>query len=68
MCAAVSVMAAATAMVSTPPPCAFGQSIAIRSTQHNQYVSAELGYTGGDYGMLRARSSSIGPWESFTLG
>jgi hypothetical protein len=30
-----------------------------------RYVSAEMGYPGGDYAMLRARSSSIGPWERF---
>jgi hypothetical protein len=30
-------------------------------------ISAELGYAGGDYGMLRARASAIGPWEMFGL-
>jgi hypothetical protein len=29
------------------------------------YVSAELGYTGADYGMLRARATTVGPWEKF---
>ncbi|MEV0647737.1 hypothetical protein AB0I28_20960 [Phytomonospora sp. NPDC050363] len=28
-------------------------------------VSAELGYAGGSYGMLRARASTVGPWEQF---
>jgi len=28
-------------------------------------VSAELGYTGSLYGMLRARSGGVGPWEKF---
>ena len=32
------------------------------------FVSAELGYTGGYYGMLRARSGSIGPWEQYSIG
>jgi hypothetical protein len=29
------------------------------------YVSDELGYAGGEKGMLRARSSSVGPWELY---
>ncbi len=34
---------------------------------NGRYVSAELGYTGGDYGMLRARATSLGPWEKFDI-
>jgi hypothetical protein len=30
-------------------------------------VSAEIGYTGSLYGMLRARASSVGPWEKFDI-
>jgi hypothetical protein len=30
-------------------------------------VSAEFGYTGGSYAMLRARAGTVGPWEKFTL-
>jgi hypothetical protein len=30
------------------------------------YVSAEEGWSGDSYGMLRARASAIGPWERFT--
>jgi hypothetical protein len=37
----------------------------IFSLANNLYVSAELGYGGGDYAMLRARASAIGPWERF---
>ena len=37
----------------------------IQSDANNLYVSAELGYTGGNYGMLRARATSIGPWEQY---
>jgi hypothetical protein len=35
---------------------------------NNAFVSAELGYGGGFYGMLRARASAFGPWEDFALG
>jgi hypothetical protein len=33
------------------------------------YVSAEVGYGSGDplYGMLRARSGSLGPWEKYNI-
>lgn len=31
------------------------------------YVSAELGYGGNDYGLLRARAATVGPWEKFKL-
>jgi hypothetical protein len=34
---------------------------------NNKYVSAELGYGGSLYGMLRARASSPGPWETFRI-
>lgn len=30
-------------------------------------VSAELGYTGGNYGQLRARAGTVGPWEWFDV-
>ena len=41
----------------------------IWSRQAGRYVSAELGYGGADYGMLRARSGGIGEWEMFrTIG
>ncbi len=39
----------------------------IRSAASGQYVSAELGYGGDQYGMLRARAGAIGPWEQFNL-
>lgn len=29
------------------------------------YVSAEDGWTGNSYGILRARASAVGPWEKF---
>ena len=39
----------------------------ITSQANGLLVSAELGYTGGDAGMLRARASALGPWEQYTL-
>ncbi|WP_157530503.1 fascin domain-containing protein [Microtetraspora niveoalba] len=37
----------------------------IRSRGTGLYVAAEVNYSGGDDGMLRARSSSVGSWEQF---
>jgi hypothetical protein len=37
------------------------------SLRNGNYVSTELGYTGADYGLLRARATSIGPWEQFAV-
>lgn len=37
----------------------------IKNERNDRYVSAELGRTGVDYGMLRARATGIGPWEKF---
>ncbi len=37
----------------------------IKSTYNGLYVSAEFGYTGNNYAMLRARSSTVGSWELF---
>jgi hypothetical protein len=42
--------------------------LAIRSLANGKWVSAELQYTGALYGMLRARATSIGPWETFNGG
>ena len=39
------------------------QSLAANA--NSDYVSAELGYTGADYAMLRARATTVGPWEKF---
>jgi len=38
----------------------------IRSIANGRYVSAELGYTGSNYAMLRARASSQGTWETYS--
>jgi hypothetical protein len=40
---------------------------ALYSEANHRYVSAELGYSGSDYAMLRARATSIGPWERFEI-
>jgi hypothetical protein len=45
-------------------------TITLRSEANGLYVTAELGYTGTDNGMpiagmLRARATSVGPWEEF---
>ncbi|MEU8379100.1 hypothetical protein [Streptosporangium sp. NPDC048865] len=41
--------------------------VMIRSRANNQFVSAEVGYTGNVSGMLRARSGGAGHWERFSL-
>jgi hypothetical protein len=40
---------------------------AIEATGSNRYVTAQVNYDGGDYGMLRAAATSIGNWELFGL-
>jgi hypothetical protein len=46
---------------------AWTRQMTIQSLANNQYVSAELNYSGGDYGMLRARASTASGWERFLL-
>jgi hypothetical protein len=41
--------------------------IFIQSMENGLYVAAELNYTGGDYGMLRARTANPYTWEQFCL-
>jgi Putative metal-binding motif len=40
---------------------------ALKSDANDRYVSAELGYTGANAGMLRARATVKGPWEEFEI-
>jgi hypothetical protein len=40
---------------------------AISSCATNLFVSTEVGYTGGNYAMLRARAQVIGPWERYSF-
>lgn len=43
-------------------------NISIQSARTGNFVSAELNYEGGNYGMLRARAASDGgSWEKFQL-
>lgn len=51
--------------VNGPPVSPRIELLAIQSQITGNWVSAEFGYTGNDYGMLRARASSVGPWEQF---
>ncbi|MYS22369.1 hypothetical protein GA0115240_140649 [Streptomyces sp. DvalAA-14] len=37
---------------------------AILSVANGESVTAEVDDTGNNYGMLRARSATIGPWET----
>jgi hypothetical protein len=39
--------------------------VAIQSHGNDKYVSAEVGWSGDRYGVLRARADQIGPWELF---
>ncbi|MCG7207380.1 fascin domain-containing protein [Streptomyces arenae] len=39
---------------------------ALQSAATGLFVSVEVGYTGDQYGMLRARSNRAGPWEIFS--
>lgn len=41
------------------------QYTVLYSQAAQRYVSAEVEYSGADYGMLRARSTSVGQWEKF---
>lgn len=41
--------------------------VSIRSLAAGRFVSAELGYGGADYAMLRARATQVQGWESFSL-
>jgi|GEM_PF-3070698 len=40
--------------------------LVLRSNANRDYVTAELNYAGADNAMLRARSATKGPWESWT--
>lgn len=42
------------------------QDVALRCA-NGLFVSAELGYTGANYGMLRCRATTVGAWERFDI-
>jgi len=63
---AASVLILGVVMVpATPAQAAWCVDGALYSEANHMYVSAELGYTGALYGMLRARAATVGPWERF---
>jgi hypothetical protein len=43
------------------------RDVSIFPYANRSFVSAEVGYSGGSYGMLRARATSIGPSERFMV-
>jgi len=49
-----------------PVPNLPSSDLVLRSNANEDFVSAELGYTGASYAMLRARSATKGAWESWT--
>lgn len=69
-----AVLAALTGIVALPaipaaatsaPPSSTGQRWALKV--NGLYVAAEVNDTGDQYGKLRARSTSVGSWETFSL-
>lgn len=46
-------------------PCSGFCNTTFYSSANQRFVSAELGYTGAYYGMLRARATTVGLWEEF---
>lgn len=52
--------------VTTPVPATSALVLRSAPVANSLFVSAELGYTGSGYAMMRARSSSLGSWESWT--
>ncbi|WP_433428520.1 fascin domain-containing protein [Nonomuraea sp. CA-141351] len=66
----VAAVVAATGLVSMSPSQANADTClntTIISDVNNMFVSAELNQTGTLYGMLRARATSVGPWERFRI-
>ena len=61
-----SLLTIATELQQKPVPDLPTSGFVFRSNANGYYVSAELGYTGASYAMLRARAGSIGAWESWT--
>lgn len=57
----------APAQAATAPLSSAGQRYALLAMANGLYVSAEINDSGSHNGMLRARSSSVGLWETFTL-
>jgi hypothetical protein len=43
------------------------RDLTIKSTANGRYVSAEIGWNGGDHAALRARAAAPGKWEKFLV-
>lgn len=43
------------------------EAVYFTSAANSRIVSAEFGWSGDGYGMLRARATAVGPWEEFGL-
>jgi hypothetical protein len=59
-----------TAALPPPPPTSYNpcpSGCGVRSTANSMLVAAELSRTGDGYGEMRARSNSLGGWESFVF-
>jgi DNA-binding Lrp family transcriptional regulator len=65
---AIALAAGALVVVASPASAvSCNPNLAFFNNANKKWVSAELGYTGDYYGMLRARATSVGPWETFTF-
>jgi hypothetical protein len=51
----------------SPAPIACWSNVSFRSRANGRYVSAEIDYSGGYNGMLRARATAVLPWERYTV-
>jgi hypothetical protein len=49
------------------PDVTTGSVFAMRFIANGRYVSTEIAWTGGAYARLRARATTVGPWEKYTL-
>ena len=64
------IQSAAVSKLTRADTAACESSVTIKSWANNRYVAVELNpvdYTGGDYGMLRARTDKPDAWEAFKI-
>lgn len=52
--------------LSTPNPCYLYSAFKIYAAVNGRWVTPEIGYTGDNFGMLRARTQTLGTWERFS--
>ncbi|GDY32848.1 fascin domain-containing protein [Gandjariella thermophila] len=60
-------MSRLTASHNTAQQVVCSNNVYITSRANGRIVSAELGYSGNNYAMLRARATAVGPWERYTI-